>query len=229
MIPAVCLCATLISSAAVGGEVPQDIDKVIKKDGKVLMVQGSKTGPLSQNVTFPNQLKITTNGVFVVGNGKERELKEGQTLTKDGLLYNVNGSVSPVIDHITLRSGHVYVVKNGEAAPLGQNMLLANGSVLSPDGTMRAPSGRIVRLLDGNVLKLDGAALDAKDTISLIDGKLVVHKDGGLVHLAAGQKIIMNDGTQVFANGTVLGRDGSIIPLKEGETITLQGPVLSAR
>ncbi len=215
----------LVCSVAAGAE----IDKVLKKDGKVLMVQDGKTGPLNQNVSFASDVKVTTNGFITIANGKERELKEGQILTKDGLLYNADGSVSPVIDHITMRNGRVYVVNNGQAAPLVQNMVLPNGSVVSTDGTLRMPGGRMVRLLDGHVLKLDGSPLGAKDTVSLMDGKVVIQKDGGLIKLAPSQRITMNDGTQVYGNGTVISRDGRAVAVKEGETITLEGPVLSAR
>jgi len=220
-------CVTAFCLGAVGAE--QSIDKVTRKDRKVLAVQDGKMGPLTRAVSFAGEIKVSTNGIITLANGKERELKDGQTLTKDGLLYNPDGSVAPVIDHVTVRNGRVYVVNDGQPTALAQNMVFPNGSVLSADGTLRVPGGRIVRLLDGHVLKLDGTPLEAKDTVSVMDGKVIVQKDGGLIKLASSQRITMNDGSQVFGNGVVVGRDGRTVTIKEGETITLEGPVLSAR
>jgi hypothetical protein len=152
-------------------------------------------------------------------------LKEGQALTADGVLYNPDGSVSPVVDHITLRGGRVLIVKDGEPAPLTENMNLADGSVLSADGTIRT-GGRIRRLLDGNVLTLEGAPLQAKDTINMKNGKVVIHKDGAQYNLASGQIMVMNDGTRVQGNGTVTYRDGKMKNLKDGESLIVDGAVL---
>ena len=200
-------------------------ERVLKKDGKVLAVVGGQTVALAQAVAFPGDVVVNTNGSFTVKKGKKRELKEGQALTADGVLYNPDGSVSPVVDHITLRGGRVLVVKDGEPAALTQNMTLADGSVLSTDGVIRT-GGRLRRLLDGNVLTLEGAPLQSKDTINLKDGKVVIHKDGAQYNLPPAQIMVMNDGTRVQGNGTVTFRDGKVKTLKEGDTLVVEGAVL---
>ena len=200
-------------------------EKVLKKDGKVLAVVKGQAVPFAKPILFPGEVLVNTNGQFTVAKGKVRELKEGQALTADGVLFNPDGSVAPVIDHIAVRGGRVFVVKDGEPAVLSQNIPLAAGGVLGPDATIRSP-GKIQRLLDGHLLKLDGTPLKAQDTIGMQDGKVYVHKDGGRYQLQPAQIMVMNDGTRVQGNGTVTSRDGKTRTLKEGELLLVEGPVL---
>jgi hypothetical protein len=52
-----------------------------------------------------------------------------------------------------------------------------------------------------------------------------VQKDGALIPVSS--SIMMNDGTKVMANGTMISFDGKkTTRLKEGETVTLPGAVL---
>lgn len=199
-------------------------ERVTKKGGKVLAIVSGQSGPLTKPVLFPGDVLVNTNGTFTVKKGKARELKEGQTLTADGVLHNPDGSVTPVVDHVTLRGGRVLVVKDGEPALLTQNMTLPDGSVLRVDGTIQT-GGRIRRLLDGNVLTLEGAPLQAKDTINMKDGKVFVFKDGAQYNLQPAQIMVMNDGTRVQGNGTVTYRDGKVRSLRDGDALVVEGAV----
>ena len=201
-------------------------ERVMKKDGKVLATSGGQSGVLTKPVLFPGDVLVNTNGTFTVKKGKLRELREGQTLTMDGVLYNPDGSVTPVVDHITMRGGRVYVVKDGDAAPLTQNMALPDGSVLRVDGTIQT-GGRLRRLLDGNVLTIEGTPLQAKDTINMKDGKVFVFKDGAQYNLQPAQIMVMNDGTRVQGNGTVTSRDGKVATLKNGDALVVDGAILA--
>ena len=205
-------------------------EKVTKKDGKALAIDKSGQGvPFEKPISFPGEVMVNTNGQFTVQKGKVRELKEGQTLTADGVLHNSDGSVAPVIDHIAVRGGRVLVIKDGEAAPLTQNLPLPDGSVISPaDATIRG-HGRIQRLLDGHLLKLDGTPLKAQDTVGMQKGKVFVFKDGTRLELQPAQIMVMSDGSRVQGNGTVTSRDGQIRTLKEGDTLLVEGPALSRR
>src|SRR5215204_1219911 len=47
----------------------------------------------TNEITFPKNIVIGTNGMFKVGGGKERPLAEGQVLDRDGMLTSPDGSV----------------------------------------------------------------------------------------------------------------------------------------
>src|SRR5262245_2338264 len=75
------LCASTLGAAPA-------IEKVVKQDGKVQVVQDGKLAPIKEPVSFSNNIKVNTNGLFKVGNGGERKLEEGQVLTAEGMLYS---------------------------------------------------------------------------------------------------------------------------------------------
>lgn len=217
------LCVFFSLAASVVG---QNIDSVVSRGGKILIVAGGKEQPIPAPVMFAGNIVVNTNGAFKVAGGKERKLENGQAISSDGMLHLPNGVVSPVFDHYLMKAGRVHLVKDGEApSPVNQNVTLPDGSVLSPDGMMRMGGGRTQRLLEGHTLRLDGNVIPAVDTITLKNGKVVVQKDGAQIPVTS--SITMNDGTKVLANGTTISFDGKkITKLKEGETITVPGPVL---
>src|SRR5262245_3320561 len=98
------------------------VEKVVKQGGQVQVVQDGKLAPMTEPVSFSNNIKVDTNGVFSVANGKERKLEEGQTLTAEGMLYSPNGSLVPVFDHYVLKGIRVQLVKDGQSTPLNQNV-----------------------------------------------------------------------------------------------------------
>ena len=203
-------------------------EKVVKQGGQVQVVEGGKLAPMKEAVSFSNNIKVDTNGVFTVANGKERKLEEGQALTAEGMLYSPSGSVVPVFDHYVLKGIRVQLVKDGQSTPLNQSVVLADQSVLSPSGEFRTPGGRMQRLIEGQALKLDGGMVPSLDTVTLKNGKVVVQKEGELLPVAS--NITMNDGTRVYAKGTIVSMDGkTTIQLQEGQTVTLPGAALAPR
>lgn len=218
-------CAVLSFCASLFGQ--GGVEKVVNQDGKIqAQVTGGASVPMKVPVAFPGGVIVNTNGVFKVGQGKERQLEKGQAITADGMLHKPDGSVGPVFDHYFSKGGHVYVVKDGGAPELvTQNVTLPDGSVLSPDAVLRMGDGRIQRLLDGQTLRLDGNVIPTLDSVTLKNGKVTVQKDGALIPVAT--SITMNDGSKVMANGQVVSFDGRTTrQLKDGETITLPGAVL---
>jgi|SRR5262245_1947768 len=204
------------------------VEKVVKQAGQVQIVEGGKLAPMKEAVSFSNNIKVDTNGVFTVANGKERKLEEGQALTAEGMLYSPSGSVVPVFDHYVLKGIRMQLVKDGQSTPLNQSVVLADQSVLSPSGEIRLPSGRTQRLIEGQALKLDGGLVPSLDTATLKNGKVVVQKEGELLPVTS--NITMNDGTRVYANGNIVSLDGKIIiRLQEGQTVTLPGAALAPR
>jgi len=216
----------MLLSLGLNSKAAQNPERVTFKRGEVLILQNGKTSPLEQDIDFPKQIKISTNGTFTVKSGKPRNFSEGQILDQEGMLTNPDGSVTPVIDHVTMKNGKVLVVRDGDSQPLQQDLALGDGTKVLPDGSLRTPDGRLKRLIDGQLLMLDGAVLPAKDTVSLQDGAVVVQKDGSLLKINPTQTIMMNDGTKVFGNGTVLLPDGRSVNLVEGQILTIEGVAL---
>lgn len=214
------------SLAAVGAE--KAPESATFKAGKVMIPEAGKEVAATKDVMFPQDIVIKTNGAFKVANGKARQMREGQTIDAQGMLSSPDGSVVPVYDHLTLKSGRVQVVKDGEGKVLTAEYALPDGARISADGSIRGRDGRLHRLLDGQLLKLDGTPVGVTDTISLTSGKVVLFKDGGRVELRRGQVMAMSDGTKVNGDGSVVRPNGTKVTLKEGDTIKIPG-VLSAQ
>src|SRR5205823_12464584 len=114
-------------------------------------------------------------------------------------------------------------MKDGESVPLQDDFEFPNGSHVSADGYLHGGSGTRRKLLDGEMIELTGKTIPANDTVLLKDGKVIVQKDGSLLELAPSSSLMMNDGTKVFGDGSVLGKDGVKKPLLAGEILKLQG------
>lgn len=201
------------------------VDAVTVKDDKVYAIRGDKKDQdvLAANLSFPDKVGITTNGIFTVADGKERKLEEGQVLRRDGWLLNANGSVQPVIDHLAMKEGQAYLVRDGQSAPLTKPLAFPNGMSVNPDGYgSNLPGGRS-RLIDGQLFRLNGSILQGKDTATLKNGHVVVQRDGSMVPLAPVTVMGMNDGTRVYGDGTIQKHDGSTFKLREGQTILIDG------
>jgi hypothetical protein len=213
------VCGWLLTSAAAA----EGVSAVTRKGDQMLVVQNGKSAPMTAAVTLPHDIKVMTNGTFTVKGGVVRELRDGDSLGADGMLMRRNGQVEPVFDHITRRKGTVVIVRDGQSQPLKQPFKLPDGSQVLPNATIREPNGGLRQLLDGQLLALTGTTIAVKDTISLLNGKVVVQKDGSLLNVPQGRSLMMNDGTKVFGDGTVVRPDGSKFKLSEGQTVTIEG------
>src|SRR5678816_3413917 len=76
-----------------------NVQSVFIQKGAVLTIIDGKPVEATNEVKFPKDIVINTNGMFTVAGGKERSLGEGQVLTRDGMLTSPDGSVVPVEDH----------------------------------------------------------------------------------------------------------------------------------
>ena len=208
---------------------PEKIDKVQFKGGVVTTEQNGKPVTLEEEVTLPNEVKVKPDGSFIVGKGKPRQLKEGQSISADGTLASADGSVMPVVDHVVLKNGRPLLVTDGESTPITSPVTLGDGTVVLADGAVVRRGASPVKLLDGQLLKLDGSALATRDTVTFKDGKVTVQKDGSTFEVKPGRTLMMNDGTKVFGDGTVVKRSGDRQKLTEGQTITVEGVVTRNR
>ncbi len=192
-----------------------------------LVQRGGELTPLTEEITMPGGIRVFTNGTFRVKEGKTRLLKEGEILRADGYLLQPDGSVMPVFDHIAMSKGRVMVFKDGEGEALSAPLTVPDGSVINPDGSYWRPAGsygRRSRLAEGRLLTLEGASLGGLDTISLRNGKVVVHKSGTLIPLqSSNQTTAMNDGTRVRGDGLITSPGGATTQLTEGQTIAMPG------
>lgn len=193
------------------------------KDGKAFSVRGQELEVLKKVLKLPFDVEVYTNGTFKVAGGKERELHEGQILRRDGWILNTDGSIEPVFDHVTQETGQLLVVRDGEPASIGEEMTFPNGLTIFPDGWCNYPSGAHARLADGQLFGLDGGAVPAKDTATLIDGVVVVQKDGMMISLNPVNIMGMNDSTKVYGTGFIQSPDGTMFPLEEGQTVFIEG------
>ena len=196
---------------------------VTVKDGKICKIQGDQLAELNEVLKLPFDVEVNTNGNFTVAGGKERKLGEGQIIRSDGWLVSPDGSVQPVFDHVIMQAGHVMVVRDGQAVTLAAAMTFPGGMTVQPDGTCgNAKSGQ-ARLRDGQVFKMDGSAIMTKDAVTLINGRVVLQRDGTILTLNPVQVTGMNDATRVYGDGRIQPRGGEVRQMREGQTILFDG------
>jgi hypothetical protein len=205
------------------------VDKVQFSGGKVLLQPGGKVLVAPNEASFPFSIVVKTNGTFTVKSGKVRSLQEGDTLGRDGMLTKADGSITPVMDHVSLNRGRVLVVRNGEASELRELLKLPDGTSIYPEGKVHPAGGTPRRLLDGENFLLEGGALPARDTITMQGGRVQVQKDGSKLDVPRDRSVMMNDGTKVFGDGRVVKADGTESKVTEGQVITLEGVVTRPR
>src|SRR3954471_4652105 len=146
---AVLVVAVLLGASGIAAEALKNVERVMLKEGKLLAVEDGKTMPVKEAVLLPHEIKVTTNATFTVKKGKERKLKEGQVLDKEGMLTSSDGSVEPVIDHVAMKNGKLILVQDGERTALDHEIVFPDGSKLLTDATLRTRDGRLKRVIDG--------------------------------------------------------------------------------
>ncbi len=221
--------ALLACAAVTFAATPSTLDKVQFQGGKVLTWPGAKELLAPNEATLPFEVIVKTNGTFTVQGGTLRMLREGESITKEGTLNRPDGTVQPIVNHVTLTRGRVILVQDGEAAPAREPVKISDGTLVYPDGKVTPATGSPRRMLDGEIFQLKGGALPARDTITLQDGKVKVQKDGSLLTVKPGRTIMMNDGTKVFSDGKIIKRDGATTQLAEGQVIVIEGVVTRER
>lgn len=224
-IGALCLGFFGLVCPAFSAEPASKVDRVVMKDGKASVPgkDGGKLVPLDKELDLTATIKVGTNGTFTVNKGKPRELKEGQVLSKDGMLLSPDGKLEPVIDHAVMSKGKMIIYQDGTGTPLTREITLANGTRIDPSGTVRTFDGKLRRLIEGQMFELNGTVVPAKDTVALLKGTVVVQKEGEQYDIQRGRTIMMNDGTKVFGDGYIVKRDGTKVALAEGQVLTLEG------
>ncbi|MDD5139755.1 MAG: hypothetical protein PHY43_05775 [Verrucomicrobiales bacterium] len=199
-------------------------DSVTFKDNKTYVIQGDQRELITTNLQFPHDVEISTNGTFTVGKGKDRKFEEGQVLLRDGWLLSPDGSFQPVMDHVIMKEGRVLIVRDGQAENLKQTMVFPNNASVTPDGYYTYPTtGRRARLNDGEWFQLNGTPIPTKDAATMINGQVVMQRDGSRISLQPVLIMGMNDGTRVSWDGTIQPPTGPAYKLREGQTVLIVG------
>lgn len=198
-------------------------DSVTFKNSQVYAVQGEQQEAITNNVQFPHDVEISTNGTFKVGKAKARAFAEGQVLLRDGWLVSPDGSFQPVMDHVVMKDGRIVVVRDGQAEDLTRTLTFLNGTSVTPDGYYSYSDGRRTRLNNGEWFQLDGNPIPSRDAATLINGQVVLQKDGAQITLQPVQTIVMRDGARVSWDGSIQPASGPAYKLREGQTILIVG------
>jgi hypothetical protein len=208
---------------------PGVVEKVQFRNQKVFAMPGDTVLVAPKEIALPFDIVVRTNGTFTVGGGQPRQLQDGEILGADGMLIKPDGSIVPIIDHVTMNRGKVVMFKDGVATELHQLLQLSDGTSIDPEGTITPRDGAPRRLLDGEIFQLTGGSLPARDTITVKNGRVIVQKDGSQLTVEPNRSITMNDGTKVLSDGTIIKFNGDQLTVSEGQIYTLEGVVKRPR
>jgi hypothetical protein len=213
----------LIQNGSLRAQASELIDGVTVKGTNVYTIRGEDLEVITNTVTLPFEVEVTTNGTFTVAGGKERKLAEGQIIRNDGWLVRPEGLIEPIINHVAMVGGQVLLRRDGQDEIMRQQTVFTNGFILAPNGACTYPDGNRSRLADGQLFRFDGTTIPAMDAATLINGEVWVQRNGTRLSLNTRRGIGMNEGSLVLADGTIRRRDGSITVLREGHTVLIEG------
>src|SRR5262245_42976665 len=81
----VAILALLIVGAGAPLVSAADLDGVMMKDGKMMMMKaGQASGPMDKEMTMSNGTKVKSDGSMTMKDGKTMMMKNGQMMTMDG-------------------------------------------------------------------------------------------------------------------------------------------------
>jgi len=203
------------------------MDYVTMKDGRVYLIENNESAFLEQPLKLTPQLTVLTNGTIKIAGDGEEELNENRRVTLDGFWLNDDGTLVSFQPHYMIKDRVLYFVKSGVFKRVDQDVTFGNGIVLRTDGALLIPDGRLIRLQDGQMLTVTGQTIPALDQVMMIDGKLVLQKDGSIIPLPVRSTIGMSDGTTVTGNGLITRPTGEQFMLDQGQRLTLDGAAMS--
>jgi hypothetical protein len=205
----------------------QTTEYVTIKDGRAYVVTGDQGAYLERALALTPELTVTTNGVIEIAGGGEEQLTESKRVTLDGFWITSDGTLQAFKPHYLMKDGVLYVVKSGVLTRLEQDVTLPTGNVLRLDGIL-ASGIRQIRLQDGQRLGLMGEVVPALDHIMMMNGRLVLQKDGSIIPLPAISIMGMSEGTRVTGAGLISTLSGEQFTLSDGQRLTLDGAAMLA-
>ena len=204
-------------------------EKVEFKENKVFAWLNGKPTEVTNQVALPFNILIETNGTFTVDGRKARALQEGDILGRDGMLLKPDGTIGPVMDHLTMNRGQVLRAEDGDAAPPSNALQLGDSTIVQPDRKVITASGSASWLQDGELLQPQGGTIPARDTITMQKGQVIVQKDGTQIIVGPTRSIMMNNGTKVMGDGTIIGFNGERSAVTEGQILPIEGIIVRRR
>jgi hypothetical protein len=204
-------------------------EKVAFRENKIIAWLDGKPTEVTNQVALPFNILIETNGTFSVDGGRARPLQEGDILGRDGMLLKPDGTIGPVMDHLTMNRGQVLRAEDGDAAPPSNALQLGDGTVVQPDRKVITASGSASWLQDGELLQPQGGTFAARDTITMQKGQVIVQKDGSQIVVGPTRSIMMNNGTKVMGDGTIIGFNGERSTVTEGQILPIGGIIVRRR
>jgi hypothetical protein len=220
------LLSTFSLRDASGAEGLKTMDYVTVKGGDAYLVTNRESLLLEHPLTLTSELKVLTNGVVKITGDGEVKLAEGSKVTLDGFWLEPDGMLVIFKPHYQMKDRTLFLVKDGVFTKVDQDINLPNGTVLRTDGSIATPDGRLIRLQDGQMLSLSGQPIPALDQVMMVDGRLVLQKDGSIIPLPVGSNIGMSDNSIVYGTGVVIRPGGEQIALQDGQRLTLPGAAM---
>jgi hypothetical protein len=192
------------------------------------MIPHHQSALLEHEFILTADLKVMTNGTIQITSGGEIQLQEGRKVSMDGFWMNDDGTLVQFKPHYLVKERELFFVEDGVFTRVDHDLTFYNGAVLGTDGIVTTRDQRKFQLQDGQALTADGKTLPALDQVMMINGQLVLQKDGSIVPLPIVSTMGMSEGTRVKGNGMITSPNGSQFTLKEGQRIILAGAAMSA-
>ena len=148
-----------------------------------VMTQNGVTTVLTDNMAFPNGLRVERTGTVVLLNGAQSVLQENRLLTFDGKFVALPvtmeaeaGSIPATADvsranrkeiglsakdGITVSGTDVLITRNGVTDKITSEMKMPNGVMVRPDGRVTLANGQHITLRSDQLLDLKGELREA--------------------------------------------------------------------
>jgi hypothetical protein len=135
------------------GSIEPVFDHVAAKEGVVIVVREGVATPLTEPMSFPNDMQISPDGWCDYPSGDHARLADGQ-------LFRLDGTPVPAKDTATFKDGTVVVQKDGKLIPLNgpQIMGMNDGTKVHADGLIESPDGATFELQEGQTVFIEGRA-----------------------------------------------------------------------
>jgi hypothetical protein len=133
------------------GRLEPVIDHVVMEGGRLVLYKDGQSSILNGEFVLPNGARIATDGTLKSVDGQTRRFIEGQMIELDGTMV-------PSKDTVTLRKGVVFVQKEGNQFEIkpAQTIMMNEGTKVFGNGLVLKRDGTRIQLAEGQVLTLDG-------------------------------------------------------------------------
>ena len=151
-----------------------------------------------------------------------------------GLLPTVRAADSPAVKSVQFRDAKLIVtLDGGKSEPSTNDVSMPEGIKVMTNGTFTVNAGKARPLkegqslgADGNLTSADGTVVPVFDHLAMKAGKLTITKDGE--ESPATAEVVLGDGTRVRPNGRIMGTDGRVRRMLDGQIVRWSGQAVDA-